>query len=171
MFAKYPSVSVTRTRAHFPHLLTAAAGRNLSTATAFVAAGGARGIATSSAAASSAATTTHDPSSAASAPPLPPPGPPPQTEPSSSDRSATATHRPPLSLSTAFIGLGTNLGSRPRNLNDAVTRLDRALRQQHEGAGRVVETSWMYESKAMYHEEQDKFLNAAVKVRPLPPSS
>lgn len=165
MFAKYPSVSVTRTRAHFPHLLssTVGAGKVSTAQEAFVATGvGARGIATSSAT-SSATTTTHDPNFAApAAPPLP------QTEPPSA--ATTTAHPRPISLSTAFIGLGTNLGSRPQNLNDAVTRLDHALRQQHEEGGRVVETSFMYESEAMYHEEQDKFLNAAVKVRSPSPS-
>lgn len=67
---------------------------------------------------------------------------------------------------TAYIGLGTNLGARPGNLNDAVSRLDRALQA---AGGRVVETSWMYESEAMYHQDQDKFLNAAVKVSSRPP--
>lgn len=66
-------------------------------------------------------------------------------------------------LHTAYIGLGTNLGQRVKNLNDAVSTLDRLGAE--DGRTKVVETSWMYESDAMYHEEQERFLNAVVKVR------
>ncbi|GAA5991880.1 hypothetical protein JCM10908_002253 [Rhodotorula pacifica] len=142
MFAKYPSVSVTRTRAHFPSL------RNLGTAAATApaqmsafspaaaTAGSSRGIASSAAASS----------------------------PNNPDSSPGLKEESTPTLRTAFIGLGTNLGSRPGNLNNAVTQLDLALAGPGRGRGRIVETSWMYESEAMYHEEQDKFLNAAVKI-------
>ncbi|BGP24100.1 folic acid synthesis protein [Rhodotorula toruloides] len=71
-------------------------------------------------------------------------------------------------LHTAYIGLGTNLGRRVKNLNDAVSTLDRL--GVEDGLTRVVETSWMYESDAMYHEEQERFLNAVVKIETtLPP--
>ncbi|GAA5881122.1 hypothetical protein JCM3774_000880 [Rhodotorula dairenensis] len=141
LFAQYPSVSVTRTRDQlFPEWRT-------------------RGFAT------------------AAAPPLFP------QEAESTPGAGVAgesaipdetEQRPPPSLVTAYIGLGTNLGARPGNLNDAVSLLDRALGSgaagprpvpgPGQGQGRIVETSWMYESEAMYHEDQDKFLNAAIKV-------
>lgn len=103
MFARHPSVQVTRTRADFPALFSLVAP--------------ARGFSTSSAAAEN--------------------------------------------LHIAYLGLGTNLGERAGNLNDAVSKLE----EVSQGAVKVVDTSFMYESEAMYHEDQAKFLNAAVKVR------
>ncbi|GAA5994600.1 trifunctional dihydropteroate synthetase/dihydrohydroxymethylpterin pyrophosphokinase/dihydroneopterin aldolase FOL1 [Rhodotorula paludigena] len=102
MFARHPSVQVTRTRADFPALFSLVAP--------------ARGFSTSSAAADN--------------------------------------------LHIAYLGLGTNLGERAGNLNDAVSKLE----EVSQGAVKVVDTSFMYESEAMYHEDQAKFLNAAVKV-------
>ncbi|BGO90986.1 hypothetical protein NBRC10512_002256 [Rhodotorula toruloides] len=111
MFAKHPSVQVTRSRADFPALFSTSATRAYSTTPA-------------------------------------------------SSGSKT--------LRTAYIGLGTNLGQRVKNLNDAVSTLDRLGAE--EGRTQVVETSWMYESDAMYHEEQERFLNAVVKIETtLPP--
>lgn len=106
MFAKYPSVQVTRSRADFPALFPPPAARAYST---------------------------------------------------TSDSNGSQIQ------CTAYIGLGTNLGQRVKNLNDAVSTLDRLGAE--DGMTRVVETSWMYESDAMYHEEQERFLNAVVKVR------
>lgn len=106
MFAKYPSVQVTRSRADFPALFSPFSARSYSTT-------------------------------------------------SGSDGSKN--------VRTAYIGLGTNLGQRVKNLNDAVSTLDRL--GVEDGMTRVVETSWIYESDAMYHEEQERFLNAVVKVR------
>ncbi|GAA5827441.1 hypothetical protein JCM3770_005838 [Rhodotorula araucariae] len=103
MFARHPSVQVTRTRADFPALSLLSGTRTLSTA--------------------------------ASAP-------------------AALAH-------VAYLGLGTNLGARAGNLNDAVSKLEEVTA----GKVKVVDTSFMYESEAMYHEEQDKFLNAAVKIQ------
>ncbi|GAA5978007.1 hypothetical protein JCM5350_006296 [Sporobolomyces pararoseus] len=64
----------------------------------------------------------------------------------------------------AFLGIGTNLGNRVENLSNALKR----LRDQEEEDGsswlKVVDTSYLYESEAMYHEDQDRFLNAAIKV-------
>ncbi|GAA5841093.1 hypothetical protein JCM11251_008016 [Rhodosporidiobolus azoricus] len=69
---------------------------------------------------------------------------------------------------TAFLGIGTNLGERAGNLNDAVQKLE----ELGKGEVKVVDTSFLYESEAMYHEEQGKFLNAALKIEtslsPLP---
>ncbi|BGP39397.1 trifunctional dihydropteroate synthetase [Rhodotorula kratochvilovae] len=102
MFARHPSVQVTRTRADFPALSLLPGVRALSTSA-----------------------------------------------------SVPASH-----AHVAYLGLGTNLGARAGNLNDAVSKLE----ELSEGKVKVVDTSFMYESEAMYHEEQDKFLNAAVKV-------
>ncbi|GAA5866613.1 hypothetical protein JCM8547_005476 [Rhodosporidiobolus lusitaniae] len=69
---------------------------------------------------------------------------------------------------TAYLGIGTNLGERVGNLNDAL----KVLEELGQGAVTVRDTSFLYESEAMYHEDQAKFLNAAVKVetslQPLP---
>ncbi|GAA6039133.1 hypothetical protein JCM8097_005342 [Rhodosporidiobolus ruineniae] len=69
---------------------------------------------------------------------------------------------------TAYLGIGTNLGERAGNLGDALKELEKL----GEGEVRVVDTSFLYESEAMYHEEQGKFLNAAIKIEtslaPLP---
>lgn len=151
MFAQYPTVGVTRRRDHFPHL------RHLAVPAGQRGPGAVRALST--------ATASSAPAKAAAA-----------TAPGTAKSTQPARETPESMsspLQTAFIGLGTNLGARPGNLNDAVTRLDALLRGgEGEGrteggkdAGRVVETSWMYESEAMYHEEQDKFLNAAIKVR------
>ncbi|GAA5845109.1 hypothetical protein JCM9279_005436 [Rhodotorula babjevae] len=110
MFARHPSVQVTRTRADFAALALVPGVRALSTS------------ASAAAAASSAPAHEHE--------------------------------------HVAYLGLGTNLGERAGNLNDAVSRLE----QVAEGQVKVIDTSFLYESEAMYHEEQAKFLNAAVKI-------
>lgn len=61
---------------------------------------------------------------------------------------------------TAFLGIGTNIGDRVKNLTSALQQL-KALGQ---GQVEVVDSSFLYESEAMYHEDQDRFLNAAIKV-------
>jgi len=114
MFARHPSVEVTRTRADFAALALVPGARSLSTSASAAVAAASNG-------ASSALEHAH----------------------------------------VAYLGLGTNLGERAGNLNDAVSRLE----QLAEGQVKVVDTSFLYESEAMYHEEQAKFLNAAVKVR------
>ncbi|GAA5909797.1 hypothetical protein JCM8208_005462 [Rhodotorula glutinis] len=108
MFARHPSVQVTRTRADFPALALVPAVRALSTSA------------------------------------------------SASNGALSALEHEHV----AYLGLGTNLGERAGNLNDAVSRLE----QLAEGQVTVVDTSFLYESEAMYHEEQAKFLNAAVKI-------
>ncbi|KZT60019.1 Dihydropteroate synthase [Calocera cornea HHB12733] len=54
----------------------------------------------------------------------------------------------------AVIALGSNLG-------DRVTNIERALKQLEAVEVRVVDTSFMYETAAMYVEDQPNFLNAA----------
>lgn len=58
----------------------------------------------------------------------------------------------------AYLGVGTNMGERVKNISSALSELKR------NGSTRVVDASFLYESQAMYHEDQDKFLNAVVKV-------
>ncbi|GAA5977696.1 hypothetical protein JCM11641_001381 [Rhodosporidiobolus odoratus] len=60
----------------------------------------------------------------------------------------------------AYLGIGTNLGERAGNLGSAL----KALEKLAKGEVRVLDTSFLYESEAMYHEEQGNFLNAAVKI-------
>ncbi|KZO94683.1 Dihydropteroate synthase [Calocera viscosa TUFC12733] len=57
----------------------------------------------------------------------------------------------------AVIALGSNLG-------DRVTNIERALRELESAGVQVVDTSFMYETAAMYVEDQPKFLNAACVV-------
>ena len=63
---------------------------------------------------------------------------------------------------TAFLGLGTNIGDRVKNLTNALQQ----LKAIGEGQIATVDSSYLYESEAMYHEDQDRFLNAAIKVNP-----
>lgn len=57
------------------------------------------------------------------------------------------------------------MGERVKNISRALKELEKL--GSDEGSGRrtrVVDSSFLYESEAMYHEEQAKFLNAAVEV-------
>ncbi|GAA5941658.1 trifunctional dihydropteroate synthetase/dihydrohydroxymethylpterin pyrophosphokinase/dihydroneopterin aldolase FOL1 [Sporobolomyces koalae] len=74
-------------------------------------------------------------------------------------RSHSTLAKPALTH-VAFIGIGTNIGNRVKNFSDALQRLHELGR----GQVNVVDTSFLYESDAMYHEDQDRFLNAAIKV-------
>ncbi|GAA5913919.1 hypothetical protein JCM5296_000296 [Sporobolomyces johnsonii] len=69
---------------------------------------------------------------------------------------------------SVILGLGTNIGDRFGNLSDALKKLE----ELGQGKVTVRDTSFLYESEAMYHEEQAKFLNAAAKIEtsldPLP---
>ncbi|MFN8138389.1 MAG: 2-amino-4-hydroxy-6-hydroxymethyldihydropteridine diphosphokinase [Fimbriimonadales bacterium] len=58
----------------------------------------------------------------------------------------------------AYLGLGSNLGDRLANLQQALNRLD--LR-----AGEVTKVSSVYESDPMYVEDQPAFLNAVVELQ------
>jgi len=62
---------------------------------------------------------------------------------------------------TAFLGIGTNLGDKVGNFANAL----RKLREIGKEKLKIVDSSFLYESEAMYHEDQDTFLNAAIKVR------
>lgn len=62
---------------------------------------------------------------------------------------------------TAFLGIGTNLGDKVGNFANALKRLREIGKEEL----KIVDSSFLYESEAMYHEDQDTFLNAAIKVR------
>lgn len=64
-------------------------------------------------------------------------------------------------LHTVVVAVGTNMGQRVQNISNALKELERG----EEGKTRVVDTSFLYESDAMYVTDQAKFLNAVVKVR------
>ncbi|CAG8584868.1 11842_t:CDS:2 [Acaulospora morrowiae] len=58
----------------------------------------------------------------------------------------------------AFIGLGSNMGDRCANINEA-------LRQIEESCNcKILDTSFLYETSPMYITDQPKFLNATCKV-------
>ncbi|KAJ3226308.1 trifunctional dihydropteroate synthetase [Clydaea vesicula] len=59
---------------------------------------------------------------------------------------------------TAFIALGTNEGNRSKNLELAISKMNIS------NLLKVKETSFLYETEAMYVKDQPMFLNAVVKV-------
>ena len=68
-------------------------------------------------------------------------------------------------MSNVILGIGTNMGERMRNITRALFELER---DGSDGSGwktRVVDTSFLYESEAMYVVHQAPFLNAVVQVR------
>lgn len=65
---------------------------------------------------------------------------------------------------TVYLGVGTNLGNRVGNISKALREVE--LLDIDGGKTRVVDTSFLYESEAMYVKEQNNFLNAVIKVRP-----
>ena len=71
-------------------------------------------------------------------------------------RSAETIPRLPVSdLSTTYLAIGSNMGDRLGFLNQALSQL--------QSVGRVVDTSFLYESAPMYVTDQPRFLNAAIK--------
>lgn len=59
-------------------------------------------------------------------------------------------------MKRVYLGLGTNLGNREHNLQEAVDRL-------HRGGVEVLRVSPVYETKPMYVEDQPLFLNMVVE--------
>ena len=59
---------------------------------------------------------------------------------------------------TVFLGLGTNLGDREKNLSMAVDRIGEVI-------GKVIECSSVYETEPWGFRSDDRFLNMVVKVR------
>jgi hypothetical protein len=68
------------------------------------------------------------------------------------DQATTMKHR-------AFIALGSNLGDRVAMIETACREMDRS------GKIRVLRTSSLWETKAMYVLDQDKFVNGVCEVR------
>ncbi|CAG8463757.1 237_t:CDS:2 [Dentiscutata erythropus] len=58
----------------------------------------------------------------------------------------------------AFIGLGSNLGDRVKNINEALQQLEKICKCK------VLDTSFLYETSPMYVIDQPNFLNAACKI-------
>lgn len=63
-------------------------------------------------------------------------------------------------INRVILGVGSNLGLRLENI-------DRALKELDKLQVKLIETSFLYESDAMYLEDQPKFLNAVVVVETL----
>lgn len=60
-------------------------------------------------------------------------------------------------MKIVFLGIGTNLGSRERNLSEALAMIS-------ENIGKIVKSSSVYESEPWGFKSDDKFLNMVVKV-------
>ena len=60
-------------------------------------------------------------------------------------------------MALVYLGLGTNLGKKERNLNDAIISMNREI-------GFVIRTSSFYASKPWGFESENDFLNAVVLV-------
>jgi 2-amino-4-hydroxy-6-hydroxymethyldihydropteridine diphosphokinase len=60
-------------------------------------------------------------------------------------------------MNEVFLGIGTNLGNRERNLTEALVMLG-------ESAGRILATSSVYETEPWGFESEEGFLNMVVKV-------
>jgi 2-amino-4-hydroxy-6-hydroxymethyldihydropteridine diphosphokinase len=60
-------------------------------------------------------------------------------------------------MKIVFLGIGTNLGQRERNLEEAVARIEEFI-------GPVIDSSSIYETEPWGFDAEDKFLNMAVKV-------
>jgi dihydroneopterin aldolase/2-amino-4-hydroxy-6-hydroxymethyldihydropteridine diphosphokinase/dihydropteroate synthase len=64
---------------------------------------------------------------------------------------------------SVILGIGSNMGERMGNITRALKELESI--QLGGEKTRVVDTSFLYESEAMYVVDQAKFLNAVVRVR------
>ena len=60
-------------------------------------------------------------------------------------------------MHTVFLSLGTNLGDKERNLNDAIAHIQRRI-------GTVVAKSAFVQTEPWGFESDNSFLNAAIKV-------
>jgi 2-amino-4-hydroxy-6-hydroxymethyldihydropteridine diphosphokinase len=60
-------------------------------------------------------------------------------------------------MNIVFLGLGTNLGNREKNLNDAFNDI-------REQIGKVLEASSVYETEPWGFQSESKFLNIVIKV-------
>jgi 2-amino-4-hydroxy-6-hydroxymethyldihydropteridine diphosphokinase len=60
-------------------------------------------------------------------------------------------------MNIVFLGVGTNLGNRERNLKEAITRIEEKI-------GPVLKSSTVYETEPWGFQSCDEFLNMVVKV-------
>jgi 2-amino-4-hydroxy-6-hydroxymethyldihydropteridine diphosphokinase len=60
-------------------------------------------------------------------------------------------------MKEVFLGIGTNLGNREKNLEDAVARVEEYI-------GKVTASSSVYETEAWGFQSEDEFLNRVIKV-------
>lgn len=74
--------------------------------------------------------------------------------------SQTLAYTPAEGAHIAIIALGSNLG-------DRFVHIERALKVLEGEGVKVVDTSFLYETKAMYHEDQPAFVNGVCAVRSL----
>ena len=74
-------------------------------------------------------------------------------------------------LNNVILGIGTNMGERMGNIARALFELERDGSDGSGAKTRVVDTSFLYESEAMYVVDQAKFLNAVVQVSRISPSA
>ena len=60
-------------------------------------------------------------------------------------------------MKIVFLGIGTNLGNRENNLEEAVARIEEYI-------GQVLKSSSIYETEPWGFQAEDEFLNMVVKV-------
>jgi FolB domain-containing protein len=60
---------------------------------------------------------------------------------------------------TVLIGIGSNVGSRSKNIEDALSLL------LGHGSCKIVDSSFLYETEPMYYTDQPSFLNAVIQVK------
>lgn len=141
MYAKYPAVQISRSRSDF--FLPNGTSRSSSTAAA-------SSLSASMMSSASFGTTV-----------------------STADSGSTAGTEAMLAGTSAVhsvvLGIGSNMGERMANIGRALKEIERiSVIDGGEQGGektRVVDTSFLYESEAMYIVDQAKFLNAVIQVR------
>ncbi|KAG8728121.1 trifunctional dihydropteroate synthetase, partial [Ceratobasidium sp. 428] len=74
-----------------------------------------------------------------------------------SSLSQALTITPPTDGHVAILGLGSNMG-------DRFGHIEKALKSLESEGAKVLDTSFLYETKAMYHEDQDSFVNGACAI-------
>lgn len=60
----------------------------------------------------------------------------------------------------AILAVGSNMGDSVQNIASAIEMIEATTK------ARLVDTSFLYESEPMYVEDQDRFVNGAIKVKP-----
>lgn len=142
MFAKFPSVQVTRTRSDFflsDGTLRSSLANTLSvepsvTASSMISTAGGRGGLDG------------------------------RSEAEGSETSTTPTDfevGPIGNTHTVYLGIGSNLSDRVGNISKALKEL---IERGSSGKTTLIDTSFLYESEAMYVKDQNSFLNAVIQV-------